>query len=86
MTSRLSRPGAPSLRQAAGAGRRRDGRGCSRNTAPVTPAAEYLAKREGAWRAVPAVAGTQTKPPCVRYDLLGEHAGIDIRAMWPARP
>jgi len=53
---------------------------------PVTPAAEYLAKREGAWRAVPAVAGTQTKPPCVRYDLLGEHAGIDIRAMWPARP
>jgi ABC-type glycerol-3-phosphate transport system substrate-binding protein len=51
---------------------------------PVTPAAEYLAKRDGAWRAVPAVAGTQTKPPCVRYDLLQEHAGIDIRAMWPA--
>jgi ABC-type glycerol-3-phosphate transport system substrate-binding protein len=52
----------------------------------ITPAAEYLGKREGAWRGVPAVAGTQTKPPCVRYDLLQEHAGIDIRAMWPAKP
>ena len=53
---------------------------------PITPAAEYLAKREGAWRAVPAVAGTQTKPACIRYDLFQEHAGIDIRAMWPAKP
>jgi ABC-type glycerol-3-phosphate transport system substrate-binding protein len=51
----------------------------------ITPAAEYLAKREGAWRAVPAVAGTQTKPPCIRYDLFQQHAGIDIRAMWPAK-
>ncbi|MDO9711965.1 ABC transporter substrate-binding protein [Paracraurococcus lichenis] len=52
----------------------------------IVPAAEYLAKREGAWRAVPAIAGTQTKPPCIRYDLFEQHAGIDIRAMWPARP
>ena len=52
----------------------------------ITPACEYLAKRDGAWRAVPAVAGTQTKPPCIRYDLFQEHAGIDIRAMWPAKP
>ncbi|MDO9710423.1 ABC transporter substrate-binding protein, partial [Paracraurococcus lichenis] len=28
--------------------------------------------------------GTQNKPACVRYDLLQEHAGIDVRAMWPA--
>src|SRR3712207_3033975 len=52
----------------------------------VAPAAAYLAKREGAWRAVPAIAGTQIKAPCIRYDLLEQHAGIDIRAMWPARP
>lgn len=53
---------------------------------PVFPAAEYLGKQEGAWRAVPAVAGTQMKPACVRFDLMQEHAGIDVRAMWPARP
>jgi ABC-type glycerol-3-phosphate transport system substrate-binding protein len=52
----------------------------------IAPAAEYLAKREGAWRGVPAIAGTQIKSPCIRYDLLQEHAGIDIRAMWPAKP
>ena len=52
---------------------------------PINPVAEYLAKREGAWRGVPAVAGSQYKPACVRYDLLQEHAGIDVRAMWPAR-
>ncbi|TCZ56742.1 ABC transporter substrate-binding protein [Roseicella aquatilis] len=51
----------------------------------VTPAAEYLAKREGAWRAVPAIAGSQLKPPCIRHDLFEQHAGIDIRAMWPAK-
>ena len=52
----------------------------------LTPAAEYLGKREGHWRAVPAVSGTQAKPCCVRFDLLQQHAGIDIRAMWPAKP
>jgi ABC-type glycerol-3-phosphate transport system substrate-binding protein len=50
----------------------------------IAPAAAYLGKREGAWRAVPAIAGTQAKPPCIRYDLFEKHAGIDIRAMWPA--
>ena len=53
---------------------------------PITPAAEYLARRDGAWRAIPAVAGTQIKPPCIRYDLFEQYAGIDIRAMWPAEP
>jgi ABC-type glycerol-3-phosphate transport system substrate-binding protein len=50
----------------------------------INPVAEYLAKHRGAWRAVPATSGTQTKPACVRFDLLQEHAGIDVRAMWPA--
>jgi ABC-type glycerol-3-phosphate transport system substrate-binding protein len=50
----------------------------------VTPAAEYLGKRRGRWIAIPAVSGTQMKPACVRFDLFRQHAGIDIRAMWPA--
>jgi ABC-type glycerol-3-phosphate transport system substrate-binding protein len=50
----------------------------------VTPAAEYLGKQNGHWVAIPAVSGTQLKPACVRFDLMQQHAGIDIRAMWPA--
>lgn len=50
----------------------------------VTPAAEYLGKIGGKWVAIPAVSGTQMKPACVRFDLFQQHAGIDIRAMWPA--
>ncbi len=53
---------------------------------PIAPAAEYLGKREGAWRGVPAVSGTQCKPSLVRFDLLKQHAGIDIQEMWPAKP
>lgn len=51
---------------------------------PVNPAAEYLARREGAWRAVPAVSGTQMKPCLGRIDLLQQHAGINVQEMWPA--
>jgi len=50
----------------------------------INPVAEFLGKREGHWRGVPATSGTQTKPACARFDLLQEHAGLDIRAMWPA--
>ncbi|MBB5688354.1 extracellular solute-binding protein [Roseomonas alkaliterrae] len=50
----------------------------------VNPAAEYLGKIRGKWVAIPAVSGTQYKPACVRFDLLQQHAGVDIRAMWPA--
>lgn len=50
----------------------------------VTQAAEYLAKREGKWVAVPAVSGTQMKPCLGRIDLLRQHAGFDPREMWPA--
>jgi len=51
---------------------------------PVNPVAEFLAKRGGHWRGVPATAGTQAKPACVRFDLMKQHAGIDVREMWPA--
>jgi ABC-type glycerol-3-phosphate transport system substrate-binding protein len=52
----------------------------------INPVAEFLAKRGGAWRGVPATSGTQNKPACARFDLLQEHASLDIRAMWPAEP
>ncbi|PWS38220.1 ABC transporter substrate-binding protein [Falsiroseomonas bella] len=52
---------------------------------PINEVAEFLAKRQGAWRGIPATSGTQNKPACVRWDLFQQHAGIDIRAMWPAK-
>lgn len=51
---------------------------------PLNSTAEYLAKREGAWRAIPAVSGSQHKPTLARFDLLRQHAGLDVRAMYPA--
>ncbi len=49
----------------------------------IAPAAEFLSKKDGHWIAVPAVTGTQVKPPCVRLDLFKQHAGIDILSMYP---
>jgi hypothetical protein len=51
---------------------------------PISPVAEYLAKIKGAWRGVPAASGSQVKPCCSRLDLYKEHAGIDLREMFPA--
>jgi ABC-type glycerol-3-phosphate transport system substrate-binding protein len=50
----------------------------------VSPGAEFLAKSNGKWIAVPAVTGTQVKPPCARLDLFKQHAGLDLQAMFPA--
>ena len=49
----------------------------------VASAAEFLCKSGGKWIAVPAVTGTQVKPPCARLDLFKQHAGIDILEMYP---
>ena len=49
----------------------------------VASAAEFLCKSGGKWIAVPAVTGTQVKPPCARLDLFKQHAGIDILSMYP---
>ncbi len=49
----------------------------------VVPVVEYLTKLNGAWRAVPATAGTQMKPPCGRIDLLKQYAGLDLMKMYP---
>ncbi|PZW41015.1 carbohydrate ABC transporter substrate-binding protein (CUT1 family) [Humitalea rosea] len=51
---------------------------------PINSAAEFLGKRDGHWRGIPTVSGSQQKVSCARFDLMQEHAGLDIRAMWPA--
>jgi ABC-type glycerol-3-phosphate transport system substrate-binding protein len=50
----------------------------------VNATVEYLGKKDGKWLAVPATIGSQMKGPCSRIDLLKQHAGIDIQAMYPA--
>ena len=50
----------------------------------VNGTVEYLGKVDGKWLAVPATVGSQMKGPCSRIDLLKQHAGIDIQAMYPA--
>jgi ABC-type glycerol-3-phosphate transport system substrate-binding protein len=50
----------------------------------VNATVEYLGKIAGKWVAVPATVGSQIKGPCSRVDLLKQHAGIDIKAMYPA--
>src|ERR1700719_4226027 len=51
---------------------------------PISPVAEYLAKIKGAWRGVPTASGSQIKPCCSRFDLYQDHAGIDLREVFPA--
>jgi ABC-type glycerol-3-phosphate transport system substrate-binding protein len=45
-----------------------------------------LAIADGHWRAVPAAWGSQYKGPCGRLDLFKQHCGIDLQAMYPAKP
>jgi hypothetical protein len=51
---------------------------------PISPVSEYLAKIKGAWRGVPTTVGSQIKPCCSRLDLYKQHAGLDLREMFPA--
>ncbi|MGE0715978.1 MAG: ABC transporter substrate-binding protein [Alphaproteobacteria bacterium] len=50
----------------------------------VNNTVEYLGRSGGKWIAVPATAGSQIKGPCSRIDLLKQHAGIDVQALYPA--
>ena len=50
----------------------------------VNPTVEYLGKADGHWLAVPATSGSQMKGPCSRIDLMKQHAGLDVQAMYPA--
>src|SRR5205814_1517022 len=51
---------------------------------PVTPVIDYLAKPGGHWLVVPGIRGTLLLCSCSRFDLLKQHAGIDVLAMYPA--
>src|ERR1700722_20109580 len=50
----------------------------------ISPVSEYLAKIKGTWRGVPTTVGSQVKPCCSRFDLYQQHAGLDLRDMFPA--
>ena len=50
----------------------------------ISPLVDYLAKVEGAYRAVPAISGTQAKPACARIDYFKEHVGMDVQKVFPA--
>jgi ABC-type glycerol-3-phosphate transport system substrate-binding protein len=50
----------------------------------VNATVEYLGKVDGKWLGVPATVGSQIKGPCSRIDLMKQHAGIDVQAMYPA--
>jgi ABC-type glycerol-3-phosphate transport system substrate-binding protein len=50
----------------------------------VNPTAEYLGKADDKWISVPYTVGSQIKGPVSRIDLMKQHAGIDIQAMYPA--
>lgn len=55
-----------------------------RQNGPVNGAVEYLCRLDSRWTAVPATFGSQIKSPCSRIDLMKQHAGIDVQAMYPA--
>jgi Bacterial extracellular solute-binding protein len=50
----------------------------------VNEASQYLAKIDGKWMAVPQTTGSQFKGSAARIDLLKQHVGIDVQAMYPA--
>ena len=50
----------------------------------VNDTVTYLGKTNGKWVAVPATIGSQIKGPCSRIDLMKQHAGIDVQALYPA--
>ena len=44
----------------------------------------YLGKIGGKWMAMPATPGAQFKGPVSRIDLMKEHGGVDVQALYPA--
>ena len=50
----------------------------------VGPENEYLAKPKGKWLAVPGYSRHAVSHSCSRIDLMKEHGGIDLLAMYPA--
>ena len=50
----------------------------------VNEASSYLAQVGGKWLAVPQTSGSQFKGAAARIDLMKQHAGLDVQAMFPA--
>ena len=50
----------------------------------VSDVAKYLAQIKGKWCAVPSTYGAQMKGPSTRIDLMKQHGGIDVQALYPA--
>ena len=50
----------------------------------VSAAAEYLGKQDGHWVGVPGCWGNSTFALVGRLDLMKQHAGLDLQAMYPA--
>jgi ABC-type glycerol-3-phosphate transport system substrate-binding protein len=50
----------------------------------VNDTVSYLSKINNKWYSVPATVGSQIKGPCSRIDLMKQHAGIDVQALYPA--
>jgi ABC-type glycerol-3-phosphate transport system substrate-binding protein len=55
-----------------------------KSNGPVNDTVIYLGRAQNRWLAVPATCGSQIKGPCSRMDLMKQHAGIDVQAMYPA--
>jgi ABC-type glycerol-3-phosphate transport system substrate-binding protein len=49
----------------------------------VNDTVTYLGRAGGHWLGIPATIGSQMKGPCSRIDLMKQHAGIDVQAMYP---
>ncbi|MFM9943188.1 MAG: ABC transporter substrate-binding protein [Hyphomicrobiaceae bacterium] len=50
----------------------------------VSDVAKYLGRVKNSWVAVPSTFGAQMKGPSTRIDLMKQHAGIDVQALYPA--
>lgn len=49
----------------------------------IAGAAEYCAKIDGHWLAVPTIYGSSSLPPCARIDLFKKFVDLDITKMYP---
>src|SRR5216683_923093 len=49
----------------------------------IAMAAEYCAKIDGRWLAVPTCYGSSSLPPCARIDMFKEYVGLDLQKMYP---
>ena len=53
---------------------------------PQNEVCQYLGQSEDHWVVIPSSFSSQYKGPCGRISLLKQHAGLNVTAMFPARP